>query len=205
MNALYNPSVQSSEFDTKRPIASMAEILRGIFFAPRSFYLNFRAEGPLREAVLFVLLVSSVCGILSAGVNFAYAAISGTVGVSLLEVMAVNLAFTVLGPLVVGLFSGAYLLSVRTFVGPEGEYLQVYRILAYAWGAAVLFWIPGLNAFAFTYAMLVLVLLGIRYVYRVSLLTALVAALVGYVPSSILFILLIRLGVFATGLEPAGP
>ena len=197
--------MQSTEFDTKRPVTSAVEILRGIFFAPRSFYLNFRAEGPLREAILFVLLVSAVCGVLSAAVNLAYAAISGTLGVGLLGVMAVNLAFTVLGPLVVGVFSGAYLLSVRTFIGPEVSYAQIYRMLAYAWGAAILFWIPGLNAFAFTYATLVLMLLGIRYVYRTSFLTALVTALVGYVPSSILFILLIQLGVFVTGLEPAGP
>lgn len=197
--------MRSTEFDTKRPVASAVEILRGIFFAPRSFYLNFRAEGPLREAILFVLLVSAVSGVLSAVVNLIYAAISGTLSASLLGVMAVNLAFAVLGPLVVGIFSGAYLLSVRTFIGPEGNYPQVYRMLAYAWGAAILFWIPGLNAFAFTYATLVLMLLGIRYVYRTSFLTALVTALVGYVPSSILFILLIRLGVFVTGLEPAGP
>ncbi len=197
--------MQSAEFDTKRPVASAAEILRGIFFAPRSFYLNFRAEGPLREAILFVLLVSAVSGVASVVVNLAYAGISGTLGAGLLEAMVVNLAFTVLAPLVVGIFSGAYLLSVRTFIGPEGSYLQVYRMLAYAWGAAILFWIPGLNAFAFTYATLVLMLLGIRYVYRTSFLTALVTALVGYVPSSILFILLIQLGVFVTGLGPAGP
>jgi len=195
----------TSEFDTKRPAASAAEILRGIFFAPRSFYLNFRAEGPLREAVLFVVLVSAVSGVLSAVVNFVYAAISGTLDVGLLGVMAVNLAFAVLGPLVVGIFSGAYLLSVRTFIGAEGTYSQVYRMLAYAWGVAILFWIPGLNAFAFTYTTLVLMLLGIRYVYRTSFLTALMTALVGYVPSTILFILLIRLGVFVTGLDPAGP
>ncbi len=197
--------MQSTEFDTKRPVTSAVEILRGIFFAPRSFYLNFRAEGPLREAILFVLLVSAVSGVLSAVVNLVYATISGILGVGLLGVVAVNLAFTVLGPLLVGLFSGAYLLSVRTFIGPEGSYQQVYRMLAYAWGAAILFWLPGLNAFAFTYATLVLMLLGIRYVYRTSFLTALVTALVGYVPSSILFILLIQLGVFVTGLEPAGP
>ena len=207
-SALYNPTMQSAEspeFDPKRPVASAAAVLRGIFFAPRAFYLGFRAEGSLREPILFVVLVSAVAGLMSAAVNFVYAAVSGTLGVDLLGVMAVNLAFAVLGPLVVGLFSGAYLLSIRAFLGPEGNYKQVYRILAYAWGAAVLFWIPGLNAFAFTYVTLVLMLLGIRYVYRTSFLTALVTALVGYVPSSILFVLLIRLGVFATGLEPAAP
>ncbi len=197
-------TTESPEFDPKRPAASAAAILRGIFLAPRSFYLNFRAEGPLREPILFVLLVSAVSGALSAAVNLVYGVVSGTMGAGLLGVIAVNLAFVVLGPLVVGLFSGAYLLSVRTFIGPEGDFQQVYRMLAYAWGVAVLFWIPGLNAFAFTYATLVLMLLGIRYVYRTSFLTALMTALVGYVPSAILFILLIRFGVFVTGAGPAG-
>lgn len=209
---MYNLSVarssgdaKSPEFDPGRPAASAAAVLRGIFFAPKSFYSNLRAEGSLREPILFVALVSAVAGVMSAAVNIASAVVSGTLGVGLLGVVAVNLAFAVLGPLVVGLFSGAYLLSVRAFVGPEGDFRQIYRILAYAWAAAVLFWIPGLNAFAFTYATLVLMLLGILYVYRTSFLTALVAALVGYVPSAILFILLIRIGVFVTGLGPTGP
>jgi hypothetical protein len=181
---------KSPEFDPKRPLASATAVLRSIFLAPKSFYLNFQAEGPLREPILFVLLVSAVSGALSIVANLILGAIFET-GTSLPGVAASNLAFIVLSPILVGAAAGIYLLSVRTFVGPEGNFREIYRMLAYAYGAMVLFWIPLVNAFAFTYATMVLMLLGIRSVYRTSFLTALVTTLAGFVPIALAFIYLL--------------
>jgi hypothetical protein len=190
---LYNPlveGVKSPEFDPKRPVASAVAVLRAVFFAPRSFYLNFTAEGPLREPALFVLLVSAVSGVLSTAVNLISATIFET-GVSLPGVAVSNLAFFVLSPVLVGAAAGVYLLSVRTFIGPEAKFREVYRVLAYAYGAMVLFPFPILNALAFTYATFILMLLGIRSVYRASFLTALITALAGFVPVALAFIYLL--------------
>ncbi len=190
LSALYNPLVEgakSPEFDPRRPVASAVAVLRAIFFAPRRFYLNFTAEGPLREPALFVLLVSAVSGVLSTVVNLISATIFET-GVSLPGLAVSKLAFFVLSPILVGAVAGVYLLSVRTFIGSEGKFREVYRMLAYAYGAAILFWIPGVSALAFTYATLILMLLGIRSVYRTSFLTALVTALTGFVPVALAFI-----------------
>jgi len=190
---LYNPLVEGEkfpEFNPNRPVASAAAVLRGIFFSPRAFYLNFPAEGSLREPALFVLLVSGVSGVLSVVVNLILGLIFET-GTSLLGVAASNLAFVVLSPFAVGAAAGAYLLSVRTFVGPEGNYRQVYRMLAYAYGAMILFWVPIISAFAFTYTTLILMLLGIRSVYRTSFLTGLITALAGFVPVAVAFIYLV--------------
>ncbi len=190
---LYNPLVEgakSPEFDPRRPASSAVAVLRSIFFAPRSFYLNFTAEGPLREPALFVLLVSAVSGALSTVVNLISSTIFET-GVSLLGVAVSNLAFFVLSPILVGAAAGVYLLSVRTFIGPEGKFREVYRMLAYAYGAMLLFPFPILNALAFTYATFILMLLGIRSVYRASFLTALITALAGFVPVALAFIYLL--------------
>ena len=63
-----------------------------------------------------------------------------------------------------------------------------------------MFWIPVVNAFAFTYMALVLAAVAFRYVYRASFVTALVTALVGYVPSAMLYIFLtVRVTGFAFG------
>lgn len=191
--ALYNPLVngaKSPEFDPKRPVASAAAVLRGIFLSPRDFYLNFPVEGPLREPALFVLLVSAVSGVLSVVVNLILGAIFET-DTNLLGVVVSNLAFVVFSPVAVGAAAGAYLLSVRTFVGPEGNFRQIYRMLAYAYGAMILFWIPLVNAFAFTYATMVLMLFGIMSVYRTSFLTGLITTLVGFVPVAVAFIYLL--------------
>ena len=190
---LYNPLVEgakSPEFDPKRPVASAVAVLRAVFFAPRSFYLNFTAEGPLREPALFVLLVSAVSGVLSTVVNLISATIFET-GVSLPGVAVSNLAFFVLSPILVGAAAGVYLLSVRTFIGPEAKFREVYRLLAYAYGAMILFPFPILNALTFTYATFILMLLGIRSVYRASFLTALITALAGFVPVALAFIYLL--------------
>ena len=178
---------KSPEFDLGRPVASAAAVLRAIFLRPKSFYLSFDAGGPVREPALFVLLVSAVSSVLSVVANLIF----GAAGTNLLGVAALNLAFVVLSPVLVGVAAGAYLLSVRTFVGPEGDFRVIYRMLAYAYGAMILLWVPIVNAFAFTYAAMVLMGLGIRSVYRTSFLTALVTTLAGFVPVSVAFIYLL--------------
>ena len=186
---MYNPYVESfksPEFDPKRPLESAAAVLRAVFLSPKGFYLNFRSAGPLREPALFVLLVSSGSGILSVVTNLIF----GT-GTSLRGVIVLNLVFVLLSPLLVGIAAGPYLLSVRTFVGPEGSFREIYRMLAYAYGAMILLSIPLVNAFAFTYATFVLMWLGIRYVYRTSFLTGLITTLAGFVPVTVAFIYLL--------------
>jgi hypothetical protein len=183
--------VKSPEFELKRPAASAVAILRAIFLRPKSFYLNFDAEGSVREPAGFVLLVSSVSGFLSIAANFVSAVVFGTLDISLLGVAALNLAFVVLSPVLVGAAAGVYLLSIRAFVGPEGNFRVVYRMLAYAYGAMILFWVPIINAFAFTYATMILMGLGVRSVYRTSFLTTLVTTLVGFIPVSLAFIYLL--------------
>jgi hypothetical protein len=190
---MYNPPVnraKSPEFDPNRSFRSAAAVLRAIFFGPRAFYLNFDAEGPAREPAVFVLLVSAVSGVLSIVVNSVAAAFFGA-DVDLLGVAALNLAFVVLSPVLVGAAAGAYLLSVRGFVESGANFREVYRMLAYAYGAMILFWVPIVNAFAFTYAGMILMGLGIHGLYRTSFLTTLVTTLVGFVPSSLAYIYLL--------------
>jgi hypothetical protein len=105
--------------------------------------------------------------------------------------LALNLAFVLLSPLLVGVAAGAYLISVRTFVGSDGNFREVYRMLAYAYGVMILLWLPVVNAFAFTYAAVGLMLLGIRSVYRTSFLTGLITALAGFIPVAVAFIYLV--------------
>lgn len=199
---MYNPHVRdatSPEFDPKRPVTSAAAVLRAIFFRPRSFYLNFDAEGPIREPALFVLLVSAVSAVLSMLVSSISVSIFGT-DMSLLGVAAWNLAFVVLSPVLVAAAAGVYLLSVRLYVRSEGDFTVIYRMLAYAYGAMILFWVPVVNAFAFTYAAMVLMWLGIWAVYRTSFLTALVTAVTGFVPVSVAYIyLLLTVNRFVSG------
>ena len=190
---LYNPSVErakSPEFDLERPIASAVPVLRAIFFGPKSFYLNFDTEGPVREPIVFVLLVSAVSGVLSVAVNLVLAAL-GSTDTNLLGVAVLNLAFVVLSPILVGAAAAAYLLSVRLFIGSEGKFREVYRMLAYAYGAMILFWVPVVDALVFAYAAMILMGLGIQNVYRTSFVTTLVTTLVGFVPVSVAFIYLL--------------
>ncbi|MBA2441180.1 MAG: hypothetical protein H0V53_02075, partial [Rubrobacter sp.] len=52
-------------------------MLRAVFLAPKKFYLNFPADGSLKEPVAFVLLVSAVTAILNPVVLLVNGAISG--------------------------------------------------------------------------------------------------------------------------------
>ncbi len=187
-------SAKAPEFTLDRPLASAAAAIRSVLFLPRTFYLNFSEDGPMKEPAVFVMLVTAVTAILRLALTLIFGSHDAlSAGVSVVEA----LVFVLLSPVIVAVLAGAYLLSIRTFVGKVGDFRGVYRMLAYAYGAMILFWVPVLNAFAFTYTTLVLMTLGIRYVYRTSLMMALVSALTAYVPAAIIFIFL---QVFVSGL-----
>ena len=78
--------------------------------------------------------------------------------------------------------AGVYLLAIRTFVGRVSGFTEIYRMAAYAAAALVFAWVPILGAFAFTYALMVLMGIGIQSVYKTSFLTTVVTALTGFVP-----------------------
>ena len=191
-------SKNATEFDPGRPLGSLLAVLRGLFFTPKRFFVEFSAEGPMREPILFVLLVSAVSALTRLLLVAVFGVLLGELTMRELGISAVQaLVYVAFSPALVGLFAAIYLLSLRTFMGSTGDYRQVYRLLAYAYGALILLPVPVLSAFAFAYAMLVLVTIGVRYVYRASFLTAFLTALVGYVPSALLFL---TLTVYVTGL-----
>lgn len=174
---------KSPEFDPKNPISSAAGTVRAVLFSPREFFLGFSADGPLREPTIFVLLLASFAALLSAAVSVLSGFLFGEVdGRELLVTGLQVLGFVVLSPVAVGVVAGAYLLSVRTFVGKVGDFRGLYRITAYAASALALAWVPVLGAFALTYALMVLMGIAVRHVYRASFLTAVVVAMVGFVP-----------------------
>jgi hypothetical protein len=184
--------VPASEFDLQRPFASAVAVIRTVLFSPRSFYLNFKVEGPIKEPAAFVLLVGAVCGILGAAVALSTNFLFGDLDAGELQAAVIDAVFfAVLSPLGVGVVAGVYLLSIRTFVGKVSSLREVYRLAAYAAAALVLAWIPILGAFAFTYALIVLMGIGIQSVYRTSFLTTLITAVVGFVPVASVLIWLI--------------
>lgn len=183
------PSAKAPEFDPQRPFPSAVAVLRSVLLSPRRFYAGFSAEGPVREPVAFTLLVGAVTGALTAAVALISNLIFGRLdGGEILFTLLEALVFAALSPLAVGVVAGVYLLSIRTFVGKVSSFREVYRITAYAWGAVIFAWIPVLGAFAITYFLMVLMGVGVRYVYRTSLLTAVVTALVGFVPLEVALI-----------------
>lgn len=189
---MYNlsmPTTEAPEFSLQRPLASALLAIRTVLFSPRRFYLNFPVEGPLREPAVFVLVVGAVTGFLAAAVaivsNLIFGELSaGEVGVTVLEAIL----FALLSPFAVGVVAAIYLLSIRTFVGKVGTFTEVYRLAAYAFGAMILAWIPIVGAFVVTYVLMVLMGIAVRTVYRTSFLTAVVTALVGFLPVSLALI-----------------
>ena len=189
---MYNlsmPIPEAPEFSLQRPLASALAAIRAVLFSPSRFYLNFPVEGPLREPAVFVLVVGAVAGFLAAAVaivsNLIFGELStGEVGVTVLEA----LLFALLSPLAVGVVAAVYLLSIRTFVGKVGTFREVYRLAAYAFGPMILAWVPIVGAFVVTYALMVLMGIAVRTVYRTSFLTAVVTALVGFLPISLALI-----------------
>jgi hypothetical protein len=174
---------QAPEFDLRRPFGSAVAVIRTVLFSPRSFYLNFKVEGPLKEPAVFVLLVGAFSGILGAAVALSSNVLFGDLDAEDLRAAAVGaVLFAVLSPVGVGLVAGVYLLSIKTFVGKVAGFSEVYRMAAYAASVLVFAWIPILGAFAFTYALMVLMGIGIQSVYKTSFLTAVITAVVGFVP-----------------------
>jgi hypothetical protein len=175
-------SDKAPEFDLRRPLASAVAVIVAVVFSPRSFYLNFKVDGPVREPAIFVLLVGAVSGVLGAAVALASNLLFGDFDAADLRAALVGaLLFTVLSPVGVGVTAGFYLLSIRTFVGKVSRFAEVYRMAAYAASALVLAWIPILGAFAFTYALMVLMGIGIQSAYKTSFITTVVTVLVGFV------------------------
>ena len=184
------------EFDLQRPFASAVAVIRTVLFSPRSFYLNFKVEGPLKEPAAFVLLVGAVSGILGAALALSTNLLFGDLDAGDLRAAVVDaVLFALLSPVGVGVVAGVYLLSIRTFVGRVSGFREIYRIAAYASAALVIAWIPVLGAFAFTYALIVLMGIGIQSIYETSFLTTVVTAVVGFVPvASVLIWLIMALG-----------
>jgi hypothetical protein len=174
---------QAPEFDLRRPFGSAVAVIRTVLFSPRSFYLTFKVEGPLKEPAVFVLLVGTFSAILGAAVALSSNLLFGDLDAEDLRAAVVGaVLFAVLSPVGVGVVAGVYLLSIRTFVGKVSGFTEVYRMAAYAASVLVFAWIPILGAFAFTYALMVLMGIGIQSVYKTTFLTAVITAVVGFVP-----------------------
>lgn len=191
---MYNPDMENTkapEFRLHEPLGSGLAAVSAVLRSPRSFYRNFSLEGPVKEPAVFVLLISAVAGILRTVVSLVSGAVFGDITLSVVGLTVLEaLLFIVLSPAAVGLAAAVYLLSIRTFVGQQANLREVYRMLAYAYGMTIFAWIPLIDAFVITYILMVLMGIGIRTVYRTTFLTALVTALVGYVPISTGIILL---------------
>jgi len=158
-------------------------VIGAVLFSPKTFYLNFKVDGPVREPAVFALLVGAVSGVLGAAVALASNLLFGDFDAGDLRAALVGaLLFAVLSPVGVGVTAAVYLLSIRTFVGKVSGYAEVYRMAAYAASALVFAWIPILGAFAFTYALMVLMGIGIQSTYRTSFITTVVTVLAGFVP-----------------------
>jgi len=154
-----------------------------VLLSPKTFYLNFKVDGPLREPAVFALLVGAVSGVLGAAVALASNLLFGDFDAGDLRAALVGaLLFAVLSPIGVGVTAAVYLLSIRTFVGKVSGFAEVYRMAAYTASALVFAWIPILGAFAFTYALMVLMGIGIQSAYRTSFITSVITVLAGFVP-----------------------
>jgi hypothetical protein len=176
-------SDRSPEFDLRHPLTSAISVLRAVLFSPKTFYLNFKVDGPVREPAVFALLVGAVSGVLGASVALASNLLFGDFDAGDLRAALVGaLLFAVLTPVGVGVTAAIYLLSIRTFVGKVSGFGEVYRMAAYAASALMFAWIPILGAFAFTYALMVLMGIGIQSAYKTSFITTVVTVLAGFVP-----------------------
>lgn len=176
-------NTKAPEFSLNRPFSSALATIRAVLFSPRTFFSNLSADGPLKEPVLFALLVGTVTGVLGAVVALVSNVFTGGVGADdLREAVVEGFLFAVLSPVGVGIAAGIYLLSIRTFVGKVADFTQAYRIVAYAFSAFVFAWVPVLGSVAISYALLVLMGIAIKEIYETSFLTAVITALVGFIP-----------------------
>ena len=184
-------TAESPELDLERPLSSAAEVVKAVLVSPREFFRVLPTRGPVKEPVIFTLIVGAFTGILSAVIALASGLIFGDVtpwilGATLLQALLLAL----LSPVLVGAVAAIYLLSIKTFIGKAADFSGVYRIVAYAYSVMVLAWIPLVYAFVATYALMVLMGFGISSAYRSPFLTTLVTVLVGYVPCATGLILL---------------
>jgi hypothetical protein len=176
-------SAKAPEFSLDQPFSSALATIRAVLFSPRTFFSNFPADGPLKEPVLFALLVGTVTGVLGAVVALVSNVLTGGVGADDLRAAVVEgLLFAVLSPVGIAVAAAVYLLSIRTFVGKVADFPQAYRIVAYAFSAFVFAWVPVLGSVAISYALLILMGIAIKEVYEASFLTAVITALVGFIP-----------------------
>lgn len=185
------PEAPSPEFDLSNPLSSFLSVFRAAVFSPRRFFINLRTEGGIREPAVFALLVGVAGGVLSVLAApilafFFQSEVNESWGVSFGLSPLAAVGFAVLSPLFVAAMAGVYMLSVRTFVGKVGDFREMYRMAAYAYGAMVLAWIPVVGAFAMAYSLLVTMGIAIRFVYGTTFMTALVAALTGFVPMALI-------------------
>lgn len=178
-------STSSPEFSLASPLGSALNILRAIFLSPRRFYLNFSAEGPVKEPAVFALLVGAVSGVFST-LLVTFTEIPGA-EIGFAGGLLRNVVFALLSPVAVAVGAGLYLFVLKTFIGSVADFRQMYRMLAYASGAMVFSWIPFLGAFFFAYTAFVLMAIGIRSVYRATFLTSLITALVAFVPLALAY------------------
>ncbi|MGI8650864.1 MAG: hypothetical protein ACR2KW_10895 [Rubrobacter sp.] len=157
-----------------------------MFGSPRKFFLNFEAEGSLREPAIYAGIVGVISGVLAVVLGPLFAALldSGTgevFGLTPIE----GLGFAVVYPAFVALAAGVYLLAIQVFIGKVGSFGQLFRMSAYAFSGMIFAWLPFIGAFAITYSLLVAMVIGIRYVFSTTLITALVVTLTGFVPLSL--------------------
>jgi len=186
---LYNsPMREAPEFDPKRPV-SAAPVIRAVLLDPRGFYGGFSMQGPVKGPALFVLLLGVVSAVLYVVAGLLVGALLGGLSLGTIGLSALRAGtFALISPVLVGVVAAVYLLSIRTFLGRVSDFREVYRMLAYACSAMVLAWVPVLNALAFTYALMVLMGIAVKTVYKIPTLTAVVICLVGFVPVALAFI-----------------
>jgi len=179
---------EAPEFDPARP-GSAVTVVRTVLLDPRGFYCGFSAEGPAKGPALFILLVSGVSAVLYVLAGLVTGAVLGEMSLGRTGLTALEAGvFALLSPGLVGLAAAVYLLSVRTFLGKVADFRNIYRMMAYAYSAMILAWVPVVNALAFTYALMVLMGIAVKTVYKIPTLTVVVICLVGFVPVALAFI-----------------
>src|SRR5215204_2072357 len=95
------------EFDLQRPFASAVAVILTVLFSPRSFYLNFKVEGPIREPAAFVLLVGAVSGILGAALALSTNLLFGDLDAGDLQAAVSDaVLFALLSPVGAGVIAG---------------------------------------------------------------------------------------------------
>ncbi len=190
-----SPEAPSPEFDLSNPLSSFASVLRAAILSPKRFFTNFEADGSMREPAIFALLVGVLGGVLSLLTApiltfFFGSEANESWGVSFGLSPLAAAAFAVLSPAIVAAMAGAYLVSIRTFIGADGDYRRIFRMAAYAYGAMFLAPVPVIGAFAVTYSLMVVMGIGVHVVYRSAFMTTLIAALTGFVPIALILVAL---------------